>query len=225
MINYRNYAGMECAKGKLTCFLHRSASVKFYSDYDLEMLKKKGIDTIIDLRIIDKLQEEKLQWRFKNFKYLNYGLYIDTNNYSGEKNEIEFMHNQYMQLLEQKQVIYGIFEKISNIEGNVIICCSLGKDRTGIIVALLLMLCEVKKQDIVKDYILSEEEIKQVIKENKVRYRSPSFTLVADANYMSGFIQKFEDKYCNIVEYLKHVGINEMSMARIRGKMIDTKNT
>lgn len=40
-----------------------------------------------------------------------------------------------------------------------LIHCSLGKDRTGVISALILSLCGVSDEDVAKDYSFSEKEL------------------------------------------------------------------
>lgn len=40
-----------------------------------------------------------------------------------------------------------------------LIHCSLGKDRTGVICALILSLCGVSDEDVAKDYSFSEKEL------------------------------------------------------------------
>ena len=57
-------------------------------------------------------------------------------------------------MLEGKDAIYKIFKIISNSESGVIYYCNAGKDRTGLITALILKLLDVSNDQIIQDYIL-----------------------------------------------------------------------
>ena len=54
--------------------------------------------------------------------------------------------------------IGDVFKTIANAEASVMFNCSAGKDRSGVISALILWLCGVRKSDIVYDYMRTKEK-------------------------------------------------------------------
>ena len=53
--------------------------------------------------------------------------------------------------------IKGVFKTIVNAPGGVLFHCTAGKDRTGVVSAILLTLVGVSDEDIVYDYAISRE--------------------------------------------------------------------
>ncbi len=53
------------------------------------------------------------------------------------------------------QILEEILDVLSNNQESVVFFCTAGKDRTGIIAALILYLCDVPNEDIIADYMIS----------------------------------------------------------------------
>lgn len=64
------------------------------------------------------------------------------------------MYDSYIKALEFKKLIKNAFETIANAEeGTILFHCTYGKDRTGILAALLLGIANVKDEYIVENYL------------------------------------------------------------------------
>ena len=68
--------------------------------------------------------------------------------------------------------IKNILEKIAIAENGVLFHCSAGKDRTGVITAIIYMLCDVLENEIINDYMLSKENLK--IKFEEIKNKNPN---------------------------------------------------
>ena len=72
------------------------------------------------------------------------------------------MQAEYIILLERsKPLVAAVIEAVAAgmEKGGVVVHCHGGKDRTGIVVALLLSLAGVPRETVVEDYALSEAQL------------------------------------------------------------------
>ena len=104
---------------------------------------------------------------------------------------------------------------------NIIFNCTAGKDRTGILSCLLLLLAGVDKEEIIKDYLYSEECIYSNI--DKVREYQPSFPKDlghVKRKYIEDFLVLFEEKYHNVESYLLYIGLTKEQIDSIRNRLL-----
>ncbi|CAL8466634.1 g6170 [Coccomyxa elongata] len=105
----------------------------------------------------------------------------------------------------------------------VLIHCIHGKDRTGIVVMLLLLLCDVDPKVIVDDYVRSEV----VLKESRMHkeldldvYLTQDSVIAATHDTMEDTIKYLLDKYGSVAGYLHEVGLEDWEMSRIRVNLL-----
>lgn len=173
--NYRTTTGKMIKKGKIL----RSADLSHMTPEDAKQLRNIGINTIIDLRNEDEIGDAKDQ-NIEDFRYFNCPLpnigtkesskrlleYIKSSVSDEEKAwyATEFMRYESMKQLyrdvlisddsiEQLRKIFDILLD-ENSEG-VLIHCSNGKDRTGIVIMLIQFSLGMKEEEILNDYYAS----------------------------------------------------------------------
>ena len=113
-------------------------------------------------------------------------------------------------------------------QGGVVIHCVGGKDRTGLLTALLLHVAGVDEATIARDYALSEERLRErhepwfeaaESEEELQRLRRIAQT---PAESMLGVFAELERRYGGVEEYLRATGVSdeelELVRARLRGK-------
>ena len=187
---------------------------------DLKVLKEIGVKTVIDLRSEEEVEKAGSVFE-KNpcFKLLHYKLK------GGGKipENAESVPISYMQMLEGKESIYSIFKEISKGENGIIYFCNAGKDRTGVITALLLMTLGVKNEDIIEDYALSENYLQDML--DKIAQASKpkdvKEIITPKAKYMEKFLQYFHEKYGSVNQYLQEIGITEEEINKIKENCIE----
>ena len=93
--------------------------------------------------------------------------------------------------------IKNILETIANSENGVLFHCSAGKDRTGIITAIIFMLCEVQENEIIKDYMLSKENLKYKFEKikNDNNKNIDINIIIPHEFYIGDFIKMFHEKF------------------------------
>lgn len=118
--------------------------------------------------------------------------------------------------------VVEILQAIAHAEpGGVVIHCESGKDRTGMIAALLLSLAGVPREAIVADYAESQERLWPIFEEriaaaggveNLPRWQKPDAT----ADMMEAMLDHVESRYGGVVEYLAAAGLTLPALARLR---------
>jgi protein-tyrosine phosphatase len=110
-------------------------------------------------------------------------------------------------------------------EGGVVIHCVGGKDRTGLLVALLLHVAGVAVEEIAADYALSEERLRPREAEwlsraetdaERAEIRQISRT---PAEAMAGVFEELERRYGTVERYLAAAGVEEADLEHVRGRL------
>jgi protein tyrosine/serine phosphatase len=106
--------------------------------------------------------------------------------------------------------------------------CAAGKDRTGVVSALLLSLLGVRDEVIVADYAASREALEQIVARlmssegyKEMLAELPPDTMHADPETMAGFLARVAEKYGSMVEYARDIGIAEADVARLRERLVE----
>ncbi|GFO44331.1 hypothetical protein PoB_007083600 [Plakobranchus ocellatus] len=101
-----------------------------------------------------------------------------------------------------------------------LINCAHGKDRTGIVSALVLTCLGMPKEYIAEEYALSEdglEPIKDVIRKDIYeKYRLKEEFLSAEADTMRHLLCYIEDKYGSIEDYMETIGFSYAEQSTLR---------
>lgn len=122
--------------------------------------------------------------------------------------------------LEVKQV-FDVFADEENWP--VLVHCTQGKDRTGLVVMLVLFLLGVDQQTIDEDYRLSEAELASEKDERMKEIRSIGLS-EQFAVCPPGLVQKvhlhLEEKYGGVEKYLEQVGVSRDKIDSLKGRML-----
>lgn len=194
----------------------RSDAPLVVSDDVKEFLIKYNIKTVIDLR------NEKIASMSPNafvfdsrFSCHNYSLSINPKAQNSENDVIE----NYYRMLENDAAIVNIFGTMANSDGGVLFHCQEGKDRTGIISALLLLLAGVSDIDIYADYEISNVFLYEMI--NKAKTILPDYLLYLKLEYMDKILVYLREKYETMENYLLSKGICKTEINKIKSKLLD----
>ncbi|WP_186375827.1 tyrosine-protein phosphatase [Hyella patelloides] len=226
-LNLRELGGYETTEGKQIKWrtLLRSDSLHCLPPSSQQQLINYGIKTIIDLR--SPFELETAEYAFSNraeIKYFNLPL-VEENH----RNIIESIKDQTLLELnrffleERAHTIKTVLETIATQQIPVIIHCAVGKDRTGIITALLLAMAGVPITTIAEDYHLSERHLAPLydrMRSKAVRegfthlLESPPQTIIDTFTYL-------DRDYGGVNNYLKNIGLNLEISDRL--KMMLTK--
>jgi hypothetical protein len=105
--------------------------------------------------------------------------------------------------------------------------CAAGKDRTGVVSALILGLLDVDDDIIVADYALTQEHIEEIIRRLLADkgYRTmlealPPATMHAQPQTMRGFLQGLREQYGSILGYAQAAGISEQTVRQLQERLL-----
>ena len=105
------------------------------------------------------------------------------------------------------------FTKLATARLPAIFHCFLGKDRTGILAAMLLTLAGVEREDIVRDYTLSEEALQPFILgeiegNTGLIWENNDEHLCSPASNMAGLLDELDSRWGGVENYLLRAGVS-----------------
>ena len=128
---------------------------------------------------------------------------------------------------------YGQFLRLlanEPIDGATLWHCSAGKDRVGTCTALLLHCLGVSREEIMRDYLLTNEMNKAHCDSilNKVRpyvsdhvYELEKTMLLVDESYLNSFFDEIEHKFGSLSAFIAHCGVSETDVAKLRENYLE----
>jgi protein-tyrosine phosphatase len=112
-------------------------------------------------------------------------------------------------------------------QGLVLFHCTAGKDRTGVIAALLLLAADVPAETIADDYALTatfaaplfEELLLDMVARGQSRKQAMRY-LAAERETMLETLAHLDGRYGGIKGYLERLGLGESKTARLRNRLL-----
>jgi protein-tyrosine phosphatase len=123
------------------------------------------------------------------------------------------LDEQYIDWLERhRATIASAFRALARTDGDVLVCCSAGKDRTGVVSALLARLWGADLERIGADYGITRENLAERFADELAASADPDRTRIAQRCFpevMITVIQHVEDRYGGVREYLRSIGLTD----------------
>lgn len=215
MTNIRDLGGYETQNGYYTKShkFVRSTNPGNLSEDEKEYLYDYGIRVQVDLRSDFEVEQQPSALKgYNDIEYYNINL-LQSKNLNVLPSEVRNYHDLsgfYVFMLEsnkeQFRQIFDIFYQYPY--STVMFNCSAGKDRTGVIAALLMDLAGCHEYDIVKDYSESYENNLKVMNrlEELVDQDNRAF-LESSPRMMMKFLDYLKEHYGSAKEYLVQCGL------------------
>jgi protein tyrosine/serine phosphatase len=217
-VNVRDLGGHRTADGRTTAFgsVVRADVIRGLSDVGWEALVSHGVRTVVDLRFHSELEADPL--REVPVDVVHVPL-LDERDEAAMAAIDSWMTTAgaYLEMLERFPPNFA--QAVTAIgrapEGGVLVHCHGGKDRTGLVVALLLALAGVPPEDIAADYGLSAVNLTRLTEEwvaaagdenERDRRRRVSR---GDPQAMLDVLAELEARYGSIRGYLLGAGARE----------------
>lgn len=141
---------------------------------------------------------------------------------SGIPESVEAVPHSYMEIAADAHMPQ-VFRLIASAEGGAMVNCQAGKDRTGVVSALLLMLCGVSEDDIVYDYMLTRECSGERFR--KIHQNFPELDMnivIPNERNMRRFLELFRERFQDIRHYFAEIGLSEKERERLCQKLKPT---
>lgn len=221
-LNTRELGGYRTKQGKMTKVhsLLRSDEQKQLSSGDIAYLLERQITTIIDMRT--KRFTSHLPGPFVNrppFVYHN----IPIEEGSGVPESVEAVPVSYMNIAEDNNM-RQVYRSIAQAPRGVLFHCSAGKDRTGVVSAILLLLADVGDRDIIENYMMTKEyNVKRFALARRNHPDVDINIIIPREEFILRFLQLFREKYGDAENYMRSIGVLPEEIQKIRGKLLDTE--
>ncbi|TFK43788.1 protein-tyrosine phosphatase-like protein [Crucibulum laeve] len=252
VINVRDLGAYPSAThpGKVTRpgFLYRSAELSGITDEGKALVQDLGIRAVFDLRSDTEIKKYNSPLPEIDGVEVIHTPVFQTADYSPEmmakryqlyaSGKTEAFMELYSQILDHGGVSFGTILRHIRDRPNdgCLFHCTAGKDRTGIIAAILLKLAGVENDAIAHDYSLTRvgrEPAREMIMSRLSK--EPLFASNNEAalnmftcrhETMSAFLNLLEEKYSGVEEYIRrYVHLSDEDINAIRNNILIASNT
>ncbi len=194
----------------------RSDALVNLDEQDIEILKFGGIRTILDFRSVRETDELPNSLKdHQDFTYYHFPILAGG---SIPKSADEFP-SIYMTIADDSQMT-DIFRLIAEAEEGVLYHCTAGKDRTGVVSAILHLLGGWSEEQVVADYMITKEMTAAVAAWIEQQHPEIDINLVIPQEmHMKKFLKAFLNKYKTAENYLHQIGLSDSDIVRLQSKM------
>lgn len=227
--NFRDTGGYPAKNGKIVAWnrLYRSGELHHMSLRDgLRLKNELRLASVIDLRNdVREETSEKKRLEELGISYYNVPVTLEPEAESASAGEL------FLAMAAQADFGRRMIDvlKILSQPGNfpVIIHCNAGKNRTGIVTALILGALGVADEDIVADYLLSDSYMKAVKEKlladpsmKDVLESMPEYVWLVEPDSMRLFLKNLKEKYGSVPDYLKSRGADDSLFATLERNLL-----
>ncbi|MCQ2532201.1 MAG: tyrosine-protein phosphatase [Saccharofermentans sp.] len=227
LINCRDLGQMPLSSGNLFVShkILRSGSPSLATQKAHDLLVEYGVNCVIDLRS---------ETEFKNYgnpfaddgvtNFYNISLFVGDPD-TDEDPTMVFLRTHplgdfYVIMLNElgKNIVEVLRKIIANKDGVTLFHCAHGKDRTGVIAAILYLIAGASREDIVLNYKVSYEYAKDFLGPLvEAREEEMKHTLKSDAINMEIFLDYVQSKYNgDITIFLKENGMTDSEINELK---------
>jgi protein-tyrosine phosphatase len=170
--NFRDFGGYDAAGGRAVKrgLLYRSANHAYATEADLERMRDLGLAAIIDLRRTEERRREpSKRWPGFGAAVVENDILSDHADWAESMKGVEVDAQWFLDdgmayyrraPFEPRHIdlFSRYFRTLDDADGAIVVHCAAGKDRTGLICALTHHVLGVHADDIMADYLLTNDE-------------------------------------------------------------------
>ncbi|MBL8556877.1 MAG: tyrosine-protein phosphatase [Phenylobacterium sp.] len=245
--NFRDFGDYAAGPRRLKAgLLYRSAGHGGATDADLEKLAAMNLAVIVDLRRANERERQpSRRWPSFDARVIDNDIgqeaadewltFIQGSDLTAASFHAYMMEYYRKAPLQQRHLdLYTrYFQALAETEGAILIHCAAGKDRTGIACALTHHITGVHDDDIVEDYLLTNDTarlekrlptIREVIRESTGRVASDDALMVAmrvEPEYLDESFRVMREAYGSLDGYLDEaLGLSAETRAKIHDRLL-----
>ncbi len=232
--NIRDLGGQPLEAGGVTAFgaVIRGDNVRNLTDIGRRALVDYGVRQIVDLRWQEELDEDPptdapaevvhvplLGPRRPDSRYVRYAKLA-----AEVEDEAEFVRRLYGEYLEEfPDAIAAAVGAVASAPGPVIFHCTAGKDRTGIVAALVLRLVGVGIDAIAADYALTDVRAlrRRGLVDGMPEHEMRARTLLLSAPYdgMTELLRDVDGRYGSALGYLEQANLDPAAARELKRRL------
>jgi protein-tyrosine phosphatase len=212
LTNLRPVGGPDLQRGRSrTVFRSNTEPEATPADYP------PGLAAIIDLRRADEigLVPHPLA---DHDGYLRKPLFDPSSSIESDPGAVQ-LEEQYLDWLDRhRTTIKGVFTSIAATEGDVLVCCSAGKDRTGVVSALLARVWGASLETIGEDYAATGPALVERFARERATSTDPQRTALmqrCEPAIAMTVVRRVEEQHGSVAGYLRDIGLNDVEISRL----------
>ncbi|GAE31421.1 tyrosine-protein phosphatase [Halalkalibacter hemicellulosilyticus] len=243
--NFRDLGGYETTDGRRVKWgkIFRSGNISMLDEQDMRQVQQLGVTAICDLRADDEL--ERFPTPFMEFIQLYHVPVIPSNGEEEYRQALDLTEEFVKRISKPGDLLTQLNEKMTDHtkayrkvfdvlleeEGAVLFHCMAGKDRTGVMAALILSVLNVPREIIVEDYLYtnrSSDRLKQSLATHNHEHIKKLDTKVVEAmleartEYIEAFFKKIDQDYGNVYKYMTNaIGLSEAEIQLLQEKLLE----
>lgn len=176
------------------CRFIRSDVPDKLTDEEIEWLLCQGIKTVIDLRTTEEQLKKPCRLaRLPEFRYLSLPV-SGGNVVPPTPGDVSL---SYLAMCDEQ--MKHILKTILDSKSGVIFFCNAGKDRTGVVTALLMKHLGCTEKEIIDDYLLSKYNLEPLLKDYAAKQDVSAEVITPCERYIREFLERYHNKYQRVL--------------------------
>jgi hypothetical protein len=238
-INLRSIFSEDISK-RYKNVLFRTGTLMYLSEKDIQLLKDYfNIKSFLDLRSRSEIFENSIAKYLTNHGISYFSVAIEANELGFKQKlfpaEIDYVTYYWVLIDQIATALKRLIELVNNFQYPLMFGCYAGKDRTGLLAALILKILNYDNTFIATEYSRSYYSLLKKIdifrehwEKRGITKDEYSFRLSSNKNIMYHFLVEFDAKYDDILTFLKEKEIYKSDIEnfkRVLSKRSFTDNT
>jgi protein tyrosine/serine phosphatase len=232
-VNFRDLGGYSTDEGRRTRWrvLFRADGLSELTEPDIAVLREIGIRTVIDLRSGDEVEQSRFDVEAHPVTFHHFPFVETLPDLEEFERTPGFFPAKYVQMVEEAgtQIVAALTALAEPGALPAVFHCTAGKDRTGVLSALVLSLLGVPEETVVADYALSGNAMARL--RTKLAAKHPeSMALIAGADVvfsadpanMVALFAHVHDRYGSPADYAAAVGVPDDVVAHLRESLLES---
>lgn len=231
--NFRDLGGYPSAGGRRVRWrlLFRSDALHHLTERDVEILREElRIGHVVDLRSSAEIASEGQGLLASGPARLHHlPLYDGPTSEGRERAESLSLADRYFMMADfARKPIVRVLEALATADAPTVYHCAAGKDRTGVISAVLLGLLDVPDEVIVADYAASQEQLDAIVDRlmGAEGYQTmlealPADTLHAVPETMVRFLEQLRERHGSLEAYALESGLSSAGLEQLRQRLLE----
>jgi len=224
MKNCRDLGGLTTCDSNITRYgsIFRADLPTKCMPSDIDEVRRLNITLCIDLRHPTSAQKNLSQMKeIEGLRYVNIGYSDDGNAAIAERLDNEQFDSEewssiYVNVIEKERAwVKKVFEEIAHNSGATLFHCTWGRDRSGLLSLLILLLANVCCEEITADYIMSNAYCYD--SQMEIELKGNRDVKIDTALFLMEYIK---NKYYTIENYLFSCGISMYDIDAVKRKLV-----
>jgi protein-tyrosine phosphatase len=237
--NFRNVADLKTSEGRClrSGLLFRSSELSRLDDTGRQALVNLGVTDVFDLRdyaeieksgadqVPDSVEVHVVPFDLRPDGKAPHELTAEDR----EANRVRYMSDVYRQLGTLPGAMTAVDQVIKLLgdpDRRVLVHCAAGKDRTGWVVFAVLTALELDADEILADYLKSNEDVGALRAHLQRIYGGDKLIDISDdllgvrPDYLQGALEAAVEKFGSFDEYLAACRVTDGDLSRLRARML-----